>query len=62
MNGEKLAGGARTVLGDASKALLLASLPFTNGESKRTGWTASGETSEATKTFAVEAVAICAEF
>ncbi len=56
-------GGAKPILGDAVKTPLLASsLPFVNGESKRTGWTASAETQEAGKTFAVEAVAICAEF
>jgi hypothetical protein len=38
------------------------SVPFVGAESKRTGWTAAAKTSEAGKTFAVEAVAICAEF
>jgi hypothetical protein len=56
-------GGAKPISGDAVKTPLLASsLPFVNGEGKRTGWTASAETQEAGKTFAVEAVAICAEF
>lgn len=56
-------GGAKPILGDAVKTpLLTSSLPFVNGEGKRTGWTASAETQEAGKTFAVEAVAICAEF
>jgi hypothetical protein len=56
-------GGAKPVLGDAVKTpLLVSSLPSVNGESKRTGWTATAETQEAGKTFAVEAVAICAEF
>ncbi len=56
-------GGAKSILGDAVKTPLLgSSLPFVNGESKRTGWTASAEAQEAGKTFAVEAVAICAEF
>lgn len=56
-------GGAKPILGDAVKTpLLVSSLPFINAESKRTGWTASAETQEAGKTFAVEAVAVCAEF
>ncbi|HET7053329.1 MAG TPA: hypothetical protein VFI09_05365 [Solirubrobacterales bacterium] len=56
-------GGAKPILGDAVKTpLLVSSLPFVNGEGKRNGWVASAETAEATKTFAVEAVAICAEF
>lgn len=56
-------GGAKPILGNATKTpLLVASLPFVNGEGKRNGWTASAETAEAGKTFAVEAVAICAEF
>lgn len=56
-------GGAKPILGDAVKTpLLVSSLPFVNGENKRNGWTASAETQEAGKTFAVEAVAVCAEF
>jgi len=56
-------GGAKSILGDAVKTpLLVASLPFVNGEGKRTGWTATAEGVEVGKTFAVEAVAICAEF
>lgn len=56
-------GGAKPILGDATKMpLLVASLPFVNGEGKRTGWTATAETAEAGKTFAVEAIAVCAEF
>jgi hypothetical protein len=56
-------GGAKPILGDATKTpLLVASLPLVNGEGRRTGWTATAEGVEAGKTFAVEAVAICAEF
>lgn len=52
-------GGARRVLGTSSEASLIESVPFVNGEGKRTGWTAAAASSGGT--FAVEAVAICAE-
>lgn len=58
-----IGGGAKPILGDATKTpLLVASLPFVNGEGRRSGWIATAEGVEAGKTFAVEAVAICAEF
>lgn len=55
-------GGARIVFGDATVVQLTESIPFLAGDGKRTGWTAAAKTAEATKTFAVEAYAICAEF
>jgi trimeric autotransporter adhesin len=55
-------GGARVIAGDATSFQVTESVPFAAAETKRTGWTAAAQTSEATKTFAVEAVAICAEF
>lgn len=53
-------GGARPVLGTSTEASLIESLPFVSGEGKRTGWTTKATGSVGT--FAVEAVAICAEF
>lgn len=55
-------GGAKVLLGDATTVQLTESVPFVGAENKRTGWSAVARTSEAGKTFAVEAVAICAEF
>ena len=52
-------GGARTILGTATEALLIESIPFVNGEGKRTGWIAAARAPAGT--FAVEATAICAE-
>lgn len=56
---EVLGGGARPVLGTSSEAWLVESTLFVDGSGKRTGWTAKVEGSAGT--FAVEAVAICAE-
>ena len=56
-------GGAKIVPGEATTVVQMTeSTPFVGADSKRTGWTAAAKTSEAGKTFAVEAVAICAEF
>lgn len=55
-------GGARVIPGNAVSFQVTESVPFVAPDSKRTGWTAAAQTSEAGKTFAVEAVAICAEF
>jgi trimeric autotransporter adhesin len=57
-----IGGGARVLPGDASVVQITDSVPFLAGDGKRTGWTAAAKTAEATKTFAVEAHAICAEF
>jgi hypothetical protein len=57
-----IGGGARVLSGDASVVQITDSVPFLAGDGKRTGWTAAAKTAEATKTFAVEAHAICAEF
>jgi hypothetical protein len=55
-------GGARIVPGDATSVEITDSVPFVAGDGKHTGWTAAARSSEGTKTFAVEAHAICAEF
>lgn len=55
-------GGAKVIAGDATSFQVTESVPFVGAGSKRTGWTAAALTSEGTKTFAVEAIAICAEF
>jgi hypothetical protein len=55
-------GGAKIVSGDATVVQLTESIPFVASDGKRTGWTAAAKTSEAGKTFGVEAHAICAEF
>jgi hypothetical protein len=56
-------GGAKVILGTAKEASVSESLPFVNAGSKRSGWTAAAIKPEADPgTFAVEAVAICAEF
>lgn len=52
-------GGARRVLGTSTEVSLIESVPFVNGEGKQTGWTAAA--AGAPGTFAVEAVAICAD-
>jgi hypothetical protein len=54
-------GGGKTTLGTATETELTESAPFVNGESKRTGWTATAR-AQGGLTFAVEAFAICAEF
>lgn len=58
---QAIGGGARTILGTATETELTDSVPFVNGESKRTGWSATAR-AQGALTFAVEAVAICAEF
>ncbi len=58
---QAIAGGARIVPGDATVVQLTESIPFLGAGGVRTGWTASAKTSEAGKTFAVEAFAVCAE-
>ncbi len=55
-------GGAKIIPGDATSVEFTESTPFAAGDGKRTGWTAAAKTSDAGKTFAVEAFAICAEF
>jgi len=55
-------GGAKVIAGDATSFQVTESVPFVASSTKRTGWTAAAQSPEATKTFAVEAVAICAEF
>lgn len=57
-----IGGGLRLLPGDATVVQVVESAPFLAPDGKRTGWTAVAKTSEATKTFAVEAHAICAEF
>jgi hypothetical protein len=59
---QAIGGGAKIVPGDATDVQMTESIPFVGAESKRTGWTAAAKTSEAGKTFAVEAIAVCAEF
>jgi hypothetical protein len=59
---QAIGGGARVIAGDATLFQVTESVPFVGADSKRTGWTAAARSSESTKTFAVEAVAICAEF
>ncbi len=54
-------GGAKVIAGDATSFQVTESVPFVGTAGKRAGWTAAAQ-AEATKTFAVEAVAICAEF
>lgn len=58
---QAIGGGARIIPGDATVVQLTESIPFLGAESKRTGWTAAAKTSEAGKTLAVEAYAVCAE-
>jgi len=55
-------GGAKVIPGDATVVQVTESTPFVAGDGKRSGWTAAAKTSEVGKTFAVEAIAICAEF
>jgi hypothetical protein len=57
-----IGGGTRVLPGDAVVVQITDSVPFLAGDGKRTGWTAAAKTAETTKTFAVEAHAICAEF
>lgn len=58
-----IGGGVRVVPGDAASWEITESAPSVpTSAGKRTGWTAAAKTSEAGKTFAVEAHAICAEF
>lgn len=59
---QAIGGGTKIIPGDATVVQVTESVPFVAADSKRTGWTAAAQTSEATKTFAVEAVVICAEF
>jgi hypothetical protein len=56
-------GGSKIILGTAKEAATIESVPFVATNDKRTGWTAAAIKPEAdAKTFAVEAIAICAEF
>jgi hypothetical protein len=55
-------GGAKVIAGNATSFQVTESVPFVAPDSKRTGWTAAAQSSEAAKTWAVEAIAICAEF
>jgi hypothetical protein len=59
---QAVGGGAKVIAGDATSFQVTESVPFVGAASKRTGWTAAAQSPESTKTFAVEAVAICAEF
>jgi len=59
---QAIGGGARLIAGDATVVQFTESVPFLAGDGKRTGWTAAAKTTEAGKTFAVEAFAVCAEF
>lgn len=59
---QAIGGGAKIVPGDATAVQMTESIPFVGAESKRTGWTAAAKTLEVGKTFAVEAIAVCAEF
>jgi len=56
-------GGARITGSEVTTVAMIESSPSLNSESKRTGWTASADAIAAdVKPWAVEAVAICAEF
>ncbi len=56
-------GGARITGAEVTTVAVIESSPFVNAENKRTGWTASADAIAAeVKSWAVEAVAICAEF
>lgn len=56
-------GGARITGAEVTTVALIESTPFADAASKRTGWTASADAIAAdAKPWAVEAVAICAEF
>jgi hypothetical protein len=57
-----IGGGLKLLPGDATVVQVVESAPFLAADGKRSGWMAVAKTSEATKTFAVEAHAICAEF
>jgi hypothetical protein len=59
---QAVGGGAKVIAGDATSFQVTESVPFVASNSKRTGWMAAAQSPESTKTFAVEAVAICAEF
>lgn len=59
---QAIGSGVKVIPGNAAAVQITESTPFVAADSKRTGWTAAAQTSEATKTFAVEAIAICAEF
>jgi hypothetical protein len=56
-----IGGGARVVLGTASEAGVMESVPIVNADGEATGWSAVGSLYGAIGTFSVEAVAICAE-
>jgi hypothetical protein len=62
--GKQVTGGASRVTGsEVTTVAVIESTPFVNAETKRTGWTASADSIGADpKPWAVEAVAICAEF
>lgn len=58
-----IGGGARVTGAEVATVAVIESVPATNSESKRTGWTATAaEIAPEAKSWAVEAVAICAEF
>jgi hypothetical protein len=59
---QAISGGVKVIPGDATAVQVTESTPFVAADTKRTGWTAAAKTLEAGKTFAVEAVAVCAEF
>lgn len=56
---QAIGGGIRTSRGTATVVEVTASVPFVSGDGKRTGWTATALGDGGT--FAVEAIAVCAE-
>jgi len=59
---QAIGGGYKVEFGDASDVTATESAPFVGSGGKRTGWAVTARSSETTKTWAVEAFAICAEF
>lgn len=62
MGKQVIGGGFKVILGTADLAPAVESFPFVSADGKRTGWTATVDSPELTKTWALEAHAICAEF
>lgn len=58
---QAIGGGYRVELGTAEVVTAIESMPFVGSGGKRTGWAVTARSPEPTKTWAVEAFAICAE-
>ncbi len=58
---QAIGGGAKLIAGESTTDQITESVLFLAADGKRTGWTAAARATDG-KTFAVEAVAICAEF